>query len=470
MRARSVSTKRSLATDLLTTPTRCAQLIVVGMRAAITIVSSVLGDLVGSAPLVLGSHFGTLAVKTPCSSTIHRLRATASDALLVVVRVWAAITIVSSVGAVLAVPAPVVLMVRTLVVAGSIRTPSSSAVHGLRATTGCALLVVVAVWAAITIVGRVRSHLLVLASLVLVIRIIVVARSVSTPRANTVHWLRATAAHSALLVVVGVRAPVSIVGRVRRYRVVPASLVLVGYAVVVARTVSTPRTSTVLWLRASRRGALLVVVVVRASNTTMGGIRRNLVVPAYLVLVVRAIMITRSVSTPRANAVHRLRASRRGVLLVVVGMGATVTVVSSILGVLVLSAALVLVAAGFVARSVSSPRTNTIHRLSTTRGGALLVVVAVWAAGSAIGLICGDTVVPAPLVLVVRAIMVTRSVTTPSANTVQRLRASAGCALLVFVGVRAIVTVGCPALGNRVLSATLVLVAAGFVARSVSSP
>ena len=353
MRARSVSTKRSLATDLLTTPTRCAQLIVVGMRAAITIVSSVLGDLVGSAPLVLGSHFGTLAVKTPCSSTIHRLRATASDALLVVV---------------------------------------------------------------------------------------------------------------------GVRAPVSIVGRVRRYRVVPASLVLVGYAVVVARTVSTTRTSTVLWLRASRRGALLVVVVVRASNTTMGGIRRNLVVPAYLVLVVRAIMITRSVSTPRANAVHRLRASRRGVLLVVVGMGATVTVVSSILGVLVLSAALVLVAAGFVARSVSSPRTNTIHRLSTTRGGALLVVVAVWAAGSAIGLICGDTVVPAPLVLVVRAIMVTRSVTTPSANTVQRLRASAGCALLVLVGVRAIVTVGCPALGNRVLSATLVLVAAGFVARSVSSP
>ena len=96
-----------------------------------------------------------------------------------------------------------------------------------------------------------------------------------------------------------------------------------------------------VWLRASRGGALLVVVVVRVSNTTMGSIRRNLVVPASLVLVVRAIMITRSVSTPRANTVHRLRASRRGALLVVVGMGATVTIVSSVLGVLVLSAALV---------------------------------------------------------------------------------------------------------------------------------
>ena len=266
MRARSVSTKRSLATDLLTTPTRCAQLIVVGMRAAITIVSSVLGDLVGSAPLVLGSHFGTLAVKTPCSSTIHRLRATASDALLVVVRVWAAITIVSSVGAVLAVPAPVVLMVRTLVVAGSICTPSSSAVHWLRATRGRALLVVVAVWAAITVVSSVGAVLVVPAPPVLVVCGVVVAWSVRIPRSSTVHRLN-TSRSRALNLVVSVWALLAIACWGGGDLVGPATLILVTIRVVLASSVRTPLALAINRLAATRLGAVLLSICVSACIT-----------------------------------------------------------------------------------------------------------------------------------------------------------------------------------------------------------
>ena len=50
-------------------------------------------------------------VGTPGTSTVHRLRATRGRALLVVVAVWASVSVMSGALGVLVVPAPVVLVV-----------------------------------------------------------------------------------------------------------------------------------------------------------------------------------------------------------------------------------------------------------------------------------------------------------------------------------------------------------------------
>ena len=54
-----------------------------------------------------------------------------------------------------------------------------------------------------------------------------------------------------------------------------------------------------------------------------------------------------------------------------------------------------------LAATISTPRTNTVHWLSTSTVRALLVVVAVWAAITVVSSVGADLVVPAPVVLVV---------------------------------------------------------------------
>ena len=106
------------------------------------------------------------------------------------------------------------------------------------------------------------------AALVLMVLLCVVARIVVAPSANTINWLSATLV-GALLLVVGVWAGLSIVGRSHGNVVQPASLVLVSLVVMSTRVVLSPRANTVNRLGTASLGALLVLVNVWAGVATM---------------------------------------------------------------------------------------------------------------------------------------------------------------------------------------------------------
>ena len=191
----------------------------------------------------------------------------------------------------------------------------------------------------------------------------------------------------------------------------------------VAGTVGTPGTSTIHRLRATRGRALLVVVAVWATSTVVSGVGRVLVVPAPPVLVVRSSVRARSISSPSTGTVHRLSTSRGRALLVVVAVWATVPVVSSALGVLVGPAPPV-GGAGLVATPIRTPATHAVHRLRATRCSARVVVVAVWATSTVVSGVGRVRVLPAPLVLVPRADVVAAPIGAPVAHAVHRLRAA----------------------------------------------
>lgn len=148
-------------------------------------------------------------------------------------RVSTAITIVGSVRAHLVKSASLVLVVRGVVVATPIGTPSSIAIHRLCAASCGALHVVVTVWAAITAMSRVFADLVLSASLILMSATVVVAISVTAPASNTVDRLAATTC-STLQVVVGVGASITTVSSACAVLIASAPLILVSYAVVVA--------------------------------------------------------------------------------------------------------------------------------------------------------------------------------------------------------------------------------------------
>jgi len=237
-------------------------------------------------------------------------------------------------------------------VARSIRSPGTNAIHRLGATRLGARLVVVGVWAAVSVVGSVLTDLVQSASLIFVEILFVqkqrpshlghkqistttkgqilpvsrdvklktpdvVARRVGSPRPNAIYRL-GTPTSRARLVVVGVRAAVSVVSSVGADLVILAPPVLVVLGVMLARAIWVPSTSTVHWLRATRLSALLVVVAEGASVSVVGGVLGVLVGPAPLVLVVLGVMVARAIGTPRSSTVHRLRATRGRALLVVV--------------------------------------------------------------------------------------------------------------------------------------------------------
>ena len=417
-------------------------LVVVAVRATVTVVSSASAVLVQPTPpvLVVLGVMEARAVSSPTASTVNRLSTSTSGALLVVISVGTSITVVGIVGSVLVVSAPSVLMILGVVVTRSVSSPGTSAVNGLSTTRGGAGLVVVGVGAARSAVSSVCGHLVLPAPLVLVVRGVMVARSIRTPRPNTVHRLRATRGDT-LALSFTVWTALSVAGSIGGVLVLSALLVLLTGWIMKADSIRRPLSLTVNRLTATTLGAVPQVVSMWASKAIVFGPLSNGVHTAALVLVILVVIGTRTVGTPGSNAIHRLRAAGGGALLIVVGVSTSITVVGSVGGVLVVSAPSILVVTVMLTRSVSSPGTGAVQRLGAARSGALLVVVAVCATLSIVSSVCGHLVVSAPLVLVVRGVMVAGCVRTPRTNTVHRLRAARGGARLVVVAVRASVTV-----------------------------
>ena len=131
-------------------------------------------------------------ISIPCSNTVHRLGTSSSGALLVVIGVWASISVVGSVLCVLIQSALLVLVVLGVVVTRAVGVPRANTVHWLRAASGSALLVSIGVWTAVTVVSRVSADGVGPAPPVLVVGAVMEARAVSSPVANTVNGLRAT--------------------------------------------------------------------------------------------------------------------------------------------------------------------------------------------------------------------------------------------------------------------------------------
>jgi len=133
-----------------------------------------------------------------------------------------------------------------------------------------------------------------------------------------------------------------------------------------------------------------------------GWLSGDLVGSALLVLVARGNVLASAVRSPLTLTVHRLSATALGAVLLSVGVSASVSTVLRNLTDHEEAAPLVLVVILVIeASSVGSPGANAVHRLGATRLSALLVVVAVWASVSVVSGALGVLVVPAPVVLVV---------------------------------------------------------------------
>ena len=313
-------------------------------------------------------------------------------------------------------PAAPVLVVLVVMVAGSVGGPRALAINRLRARLRRALVVVVNEGASKAVVSRCHADLVQPALPVLVVLALMLARSVGSPRSHAVHGLSA-AALSPLLVHMGIWAVVSIVGRVHGDLVVAVPLVLVldvlkvkgrkgtdrskrtihstdgqnggiRRAHVLARAVGVPRTHAIHGLRASTSRALLVVVRKRTSIPIMRSIHANQVVPTPPVLVVLVIVITRSIGSPGTSTINRLGASSRGLLLVVVSQRTSLTVVGREHAVLIEAMPEVLVLGiVIVAARVGVPSTHTIDRLGALVLRALHLAIGVGASiASKVGL------------------------------------------------------------------------------------
>ena len=225
----------------------------------------------------------------------------------------------------------------------------------------------------------------------------------------------------------------------------------------------------------------------------MGSAGGDLVVPAASVLVVRAVMLAATIRSPSTNTVHRLRATRSGTGLIVVGVWTSLSIVSGIGSDPVGSAALVLVIvleqrpsqlqitqSGIlsvewtqvlkkirelqlcIARirtcTVLVPLTLAVHGLSAATVSALLVVVGEWTRVAIMGRAGGVLVVSASLILVISRNMRTGRPSFPSSYTVHRLSTSTVRALLVVVCVWTGITVVGSAGGDLIVPAASVLV------------
>ena len=122
-------------------------------------------------------------------------------------------------------------------------------------------------------------------------------------------------------------------------------------------------------------------------------------------------------------------------------------------------------------RSIGTPCTSAVHRLSTTLSRALLVRVCVWAAMTVVGRNCAHSIGSAPLVLVITVVVDTAAIGTKASNTVYRLTAALSdtgdLAIVKWTFLTIQVSLG----GHLVRSAALVLVGLGTVfAAAIDSP
>ena len=250
------------------------------------------------------------------------------------------------------------------------------------------------------------------------------AGTIFFPFAKAVDWLRA-ASGSALLVSIGIWTAVTVVSRVSADGVGPAPPVLVVVVIMEARAVSSPVANTVNRLRALICSAIHLSVLMWALLSIQVSLGSNLKRSAPLILVARCNMRAAAVNSPLSLAINRLTATTLGALLQLVLVWASKAIVQGNLAHTVHTAALILVVLiNVLTRIVGTPRSNTVHRLSTTIVGALLEVVGVWASMSVTICMKGDLVDPAFPVAVRILIMATESILIPSANTVHRLRAA----------------------------------------------
>ena len=137
--------------------------------------------------------------------------------------------------------------------------------------------------------GSAGGDLVQSASPVLVILGKVSTGAIWIPGSYTVHWLTA-ATRGTRLVVVGVRAAISIVGSAGGDLVESASSVLVIEGSVLACSIWIPCSYTVHWLTATTRRTRLVVVGITTTKSIVGSAGGDLVVSASPVLVILRIM------------------------------------------------------------------------------------------------------------------------------------------------------------------------------------
>ena len=177
-----------------------------------------------------------------------------------------------------------------VVVALGIFIPSANTINWLRTKVGGALHIAVSVWAGITVMGRGPLHFVSAALLVLVGTLIVLACSISTPSSQAIHRL-GTALSGALFKSVRIRASITIVGSISANCVSSAPSVLVVDFIMLTGTIRAPVSNTVNRLRAAVGGASNFIVskwTRLASQIRLGG---DLVGSATLVLVAHSKMI-----------------------------------------------------------------------------------------------------------------------------------------------------------------------------------
>ena len=229
----------------------------------------------------------------------------------------------SSVGGDGIISASPVLVILGVMEASAICTPVSNTINRLGATLSDTLSLAILVWALLSTQIRLGGDFVGSASLVLVSTSNMAAGAIGAPLALAIHWLTATRLGT-VTKIVGMWAGVPIELGTLNHFVEAAVLILVILFVIVASTIRIPRANTVHWLRAPRRGALVEVVCVWASVTIVSSTSCNLVHPAPLVLMI-IIMLAWAVRSKLSKTIHRLGAPTVGALLVVVAVRATIS-------------------------------------------------------------------------------------------------------------------------------------------------
>ena len=208
-------------------------------------------------------------------------------------------------------------MRRLVISATSVFLECAKAVHGLGTALRRALLESLGVWAAVTVVGNIGRNLVDPAAPVLVVIRVVEALGIRSPSTNTVHRLAALVLGTVHL---AIRVRASLAAQVSRrgHLVGAAALVLVARSNMLTATIRSPLALAVHGLAAARLGALLESILVRASKAVVQGNLRNLVETAALVLMILLVVVARSIRLPCSDAVNRLSALLSSALLEVI--------------------------------------------------------------------------------------------------------------------------------------------------------
>ena len=286
------------------------------MRASIAVVQGDLRNRVLTAALVdLVSLLKVALIEVaPGADAIDGLGTLFSGALVIRVSIRACVSVVCSRRCNLVQPAPLVVVSSGVVLAIREVFERSHAVHRLSALILVALNVCVSISACIPIVGCNPCDLVRPALLVDVLSLVIKACSEVAKVAQAVHRLGA-ALRGALLEGLCIRAAEAVVSTCDLDVVDPAAPVLVVITVMEAAIVLSPGSNTVNRLVALLKRAFLKAILVRALLAIQGRLNSDGVGAAALVLVARSNMLTATIRSPLALAVHRLPAARLGALL-----------------------------------------------------------------------------------------------------------------------------------------------------------